>query len=205
MPRAAENRYPEVDNTRVVMAGPVLDADLDYARDVLIDTISDNLEAVADAKGVQFLKLTSIPGARGLRDRFEPVADLPDADDERMGRWTADVGVQGDLEESLHLNRYGQRAFGDCLGLVATDDPSRDYACSNTPGLVPINGVGPHLLTRQNGSLFGREDHAHAARVRNPGGESPPSARHLRGPADAREAIRPASAAGQAISRRSRT
>ena len=64
VPRAAENRYPEVDNTRLVIGGcPFYDADLDYARDVLIHTISDNLEAVADAKGVQFLE----PDARSSR------------------------------------------------------------------------------------------------------------------------------------------
>ena len=61
VPRAAENRYPEADNTRLVLGGcPFYDADLDYARDVLIYTISDNLEAVARSKGVQFLRLTEV-------------------------------------------------------------------------------------------------------------------------------------------------
>ena len=138
VPRAAENRYPEVDNTRVVIGGcPFYDADLDYARDVLINTISDNLEAVADAKGVQFLKLTEIfQGREVCATASSQSLTFPTPTTSEWARML-DVGVQGDLEESLHPNRYGQRAFGDCLGLVATTNRSRDYACGNTPGLGP--------------------------------------------------------------------
>ena len=138
VPRAAENRYPEVDNTRVVIGGcPFYDADLDYARDVLIHTISDNLEAVADAKGVQFLKLTEIfQGREVCATASSQSLTFPTPTTSEWARML-DVGVQGDLEESLHPNRYGQRAFGDCLGLVATTIRSRDYACRNTPGLGP--------------------------------------------------------------------
>ena len=53
-----------------------------------------------------------------------------------MGRML-DLGVQGVKEESLHPNRYGQAAFGDCLSLIATTLRTRDYACRNTPGLGP--------------------------------------------------------------------
>lgn len=138
VPRASENRYPEIDNTRTVIGGcPFYDADLDYARDVLVKTISDNLETVADAKGAQFLRLTQIfQGREVCSTASSQSLTFPTATTSEWARML-DVGVQGDLEESLHPNRYGQRAFGDCLGLIAATQRSRDYECRNTPGLGP--------------------------------------------------------------------
>ncbi len=138
VPRAAENRYPEADNTRLVIGGcPFYDADLDYARDVLVKTISDNLEIVAGAKGAQFMRLTQLFQGREIcATASSQSLTFPTATTSEWARFL-DPGVQGDLEESLHPNRYGQRAFGDCLGLIATTNRSRDYECRNTPGLGP--------------------------------------------------------------------
>src|SRR4029453_6343911 len=48
VPRAAENRYPENDDTRLLLGGcPFYDADLDWARDRLVRQINANLEDVA--------------------------------------------------------------------------------------------------------------------------------------------------------------
>ena len=138
VPRAAENRYPEADDTRLVLGGcPFYDEDLDYAHDVLIYTISDNLEAVAQSKGVQFLRLTeAFQGREVCATAASQSLTFPTPTTSEWARML-DVGVQGDLEESLHPNRYGQRAFGDCLGLIATTQRTRSYLCRNTPGLGP--------------------------------------------------------------------
>ncbi|WP_440556060.1 hypothetical protein ACSP97_00755 [Streptomyces sp. SCPE 10] len=45
---------------------------------------------------------------------------------------------QGQLQESLHPNYYGQRALGTCLGLQLDRAPGR-YACTNTPGTGPAD------------------------------------------------------------------
>ena len=138
VPRAAENRYPEADNTRVLLGGcPFYDADLDYARDNLVGTISSNLEAVANAKNVQFLRLQEIfQGREVCATASSQSLTFPTPTTSEWARML-DVDVQGQQQESLHPNRYGQRAFGDCLGLIATTNRSRDYTCRNTPGLGP--------------------------------------------------------------------
>ncbi len=41
--------------------------------------------------------------------------------------------TQGQTQESLHPNAYGQQVLGRCLNLVC-GQTGRAYACTNTPG-----------------------------------------------------------------------
>ncbi|MEW2566648.1 hypothetical protein [Streptomyces sp. NPDC047070] len=43
---------------------------------------------------------------------------------------------QGQRQESLHPNHYGQLALGTCLGLHLTGTPT-NHRCTNTPGEGP--------------------------------------------------------------------
>lgn len=138
VPRAAENRYPELDDTRLLVGGcPFYDADLDWARDSLVPQISSNLKSVAASKGVQFMSLQdAFQGREACATASSQVLTFPTGSTSEWARFL-DLGVQGVKEESLHPNRYGQRAFGDCLGLLQTTQKTRDYSCRNTPGLGP--------------------------------------------------------------------
>ena len=69
--RAAEARYSELDPQRSTVGGcPFYDADLNWARDLLVNQISDGLLFVAASKGVEFLDLRNqLQGARCARPR----------------------------------------------------------------------------------------------------------------------------------------
>ncbi len=138
VPRAAENRYPEGDDTRIALGScPFYNADSDWARDSLVPQISDNLKGVAAAKGVQFLDLRdAFQGREICSTASSQVLTFPSPTTSEWAR-VLDLGVQGVSAESLHPNRYGQRAFGDCLGQIVTQRATRSYACRNTPGLGP--------------------------------------------------------------------
>jgi hypothetical protein len=51
-------------------------------------------------------------------------------------RFLVALGSQGQRQESIHPNAYGQHALGQCLTLVSRQ-PVGDYDCRNTPGKGP--------------------------------------------------------------------
>lgn len=64
-------------------------------------------------------------------------------------RWVVTgYSAQGDRQESLHPNHYGQRALGACLRL-AYQKVTGDFACHNTrgtgPGGMTLSAVGGAL------------------------------------------------------------
>lgn len=134
VPRAAENRYSAFGVGRTLTGGcPVSNADLNWARDQLVPQISDALKAVAAAKQIQFLDLRdALQGREACASASALVHGTPSAAQDEWVRSTLSL-AQGSVQEIMHPNAFGQRAFGRCLALLAgRSGPS--YACRNSPG-----------------------------------------------------------------------
>ncbi|MCX4750804.1 GDSL-type esterase/lipase family protein [Kitasatospora sp. NBC_01287] len=138
IPRSGENRYSESGWDRVNTGGcPFWDADSDWARDTMVPEVSDQLAAVAAAKGVQFLDLRDFLQGREVcstATRLATPGTPPSATTSEWARFV-DVGTttQGTTQESMHPNYYAQQALGRCLTLLWART-SGDFACRNTPG-----------------------------------------------------------------------
>ena len=138
LPRASENRYPEAGSDRTAIGGcPFYDADSDWARDSVVEQISDNLKATANAKHVQFLDLRDMLQGRemcSIHDRLATLTSPPSPTTSEWARFLqAGTVIQGDLQEAFHPNAYAQQALGTCLALLYTHT-SGNFACTNTPG-----------------------------------------------------------------------
>jgi hypothetical protein len=150
LPRAAENRYAESDKaSRGGIGGcPVYDVDSDWARDTVVPLISDNLKAVAASRGVQFMDLRDAFQGREIcaRTTSQPASGGPSATGSEWGRFlTGQTVTQGDLQEAIHPNAFGQQALGTCLKLVyGASATARGFACRNTPGA----GTSAMTITR---------------------------------------------------------
>jgi lysophospholipase L1-like esterase len=122
--RAAENRLPEAALARVSGGCPFFDRDLDWARDRVVAQLGDALRAVARSKGVQFLDLREALAGKEVCARGTQLATPLAGPAPERSEWVRflppTVGqAQGELQESLHPNAYGQAAFGRCLELLA--------------------------------------------------------------------------------------
>jgi len=147
IPRAAENRYAEADKaSRGGLGGcPFYDTDSDWARDTVVPLISDNLKAAALDRGAQFIDLRDAFQSREICATTTALAgptSPPSPTTSDWGRFLSGVTpVQGDLQEAIHPNAYGQKALGTCVKLVFAAAPfdaahpnAKGYACKNTPG-----------------------------------------------------------------------
>lgn len=153
MPAARDFRIPE-DGPRFAEGGcPVWDADADWARQQLVPTIAAQLAAVAEARHVRFLDLQDAfdghgvcaAGSRQAQQGNNAANPLPGTTAEWV-RWVVSgFSAQGDRQESMHPNHYGQRALGTCLRLVHKRTTG-DFACRNTggagPGQMVLSPVG---------------------------------------------------------------
>jgi hypothetical protein len=140
VPRAAETRYPELGELRETVGGcPFYDADLTWARDSLVDQIADMLRGVAADRGVELLDLRdSLQGreACATASRQATLTAPPSPSTSEWARFLTSNLVQGEIQETLHPNAYGQQALGWCLGL-AWGAGGGDGACVPTPGQGP--------------------------------------------------------------------
>lgn len=137
VPRAAENRYPESGWSRLDTGGcPFWNRDLDWARDSLVNQISDNLKAVAASRGAQFLDLRDMLQGREVCSTATSLVGSsgPSPTRSEWARFLVSGLFQGDLQESFHPNAYAQRALGNCLALVYAQPASTNWSCRNTPG-----------------------------------------------------------------------
>jgi len=131
IPSGDEFRYPETGFRRTFTGGcPFWDSDADWANDVLLPTIRENLIAVAEAQGVEFLDLSDALAGREACAEGASQGSGPNAEWIRFV--TTGIG-QGDADESVHPNFYGQLALGRCLALHVDAGPG-DSRCLNTPG-----------------------------------------------------------------------
>jgi hypothetical protein len=140
VPRASEARYPELGADRGSVGGcPFYDADLNWARDSLVNQISNGLLYVAATKGVEFLDLRNSLQGREVCAKTARQATLTEPPSGSTSEWARFLTLnlaQGEIQETLHPNAYGQKALGRCLSLALAATPGRG-ACRPTPGQGP--------------------------------------------------------------------
>ncbi|KOX20438.1 hypothetical protein ADK67_29385 [Saccharothrix sp. NRRL B-16348] len=144
LPVAADFRIAE-DGPRWAEGGcPVWNTDADWARKQLVPTIAGQLKRVAANRAVRFLDLRASFDGREVcakRSRQATSANshanpLPGTVAEWV-RWVVTgYSSQGDRQESMHPNHYGQRALGTCLRLMH-QKATGDFSCHNTPDAGP--------------------------------------------------------------------
>lgn len=141
IPRGSEIRYSQSGYSRLTDGGcPFWDRDATWARDGLTPQIADNLRGVAAANGAEFLDLRN---AFQGNENCSTTATRPSwngGPNPATSEWTRWVGtgiLQGDLQESVHPNAYGQQALGRCLNLVWNRPPGGEWTCTNTPNQGP--------------------------------------------------------------------
>jgi hypothetical protein len=131
IPRSSEFRYSESGWDRTLVGGcPFWDVDADWARDSLVPQISSELAAVAASKSVEFLDLSNQLEDREVCSVHTSHGTGSNAE---WARFLVTGLTQGDSQESMHPNAYGQQATGTCLGLLYTAAEG-DYTCTNIAG-----------------------------------------------------------------------
>lgn len=137
IPHGRDMRYPESSWDRWELGGcPFWDADADWANDWATPFIVDNMKQVAAEKGVQFLDLQDALDGREVCHRSSRLVDgssAPSSAIHEWVRWLNSGCCQGDAQESLHPNAFGQRAIGRCIALIYART-SGNYSCRNQPG-----------------------------------------------------------------------
>jgi hypothetical protein len=134
VPAAANVRYTGSD--RWWSGGcPFYDEDFDWAKTVATPLIVDSMRAVAAEKGVQFLDVRdSLNGHETCHKNSSLVGSSgPNSVIHEWVRWVNTGCCQGDAQESMHPNAFGERAIGKCVALIYAK-PSGNWTCGNTPG-----------------------------------------------------------------------
>jgi hypothetical protein len=144
VPRASEVRYSELDPQRATTGGCTFyDADLDWARDSLVNQITNGLLYISAIKGTEFLDLRNSLQGREVCSTATRLATLTDPPSPTTSEWARFLSlnlVQGEIQETLHPSYYGQLALGRCLSLAVAATPGRG-ACRPTPGQGPAGMV----------------------------------------------------------------
>ncbi|GLW69592.1 hypothetical protein Kpho02_18910 [Kitasatospora phosalacinea] len=140
LPSADRVRYPGEKYDRLSEGGcPFFDQDLTWAHDDLVPQISATVAEAAHEAGAEFLDLSRAFEGREVCAKGTRQADLQHPPSGRSSEWvrflTSGLG-QGQLQESLHPDAFGQQALGACLSLHL-EQPTGDRRCINTPGRGP--------------------------------------------------------------------
>lgn len=134
VPAAADVRYSGSD--RWWSGGcPFYNEDFDWAKNVATPLIVDSMRAVAAEKGVQFLDVRdSLNGHEVCHRNASLVGSSgPNSVIHEWVRWVNTGCCQGDAQESMHPNAFGERAIGKCVALIYAKT-SGNWTCKNTPG-----------------------------------------------------------------------
>ena len=144
IPRGSENRYSESGWSRWDQGGcPFWNEDSDWARDSLVPQIANNIQAVAANKGVEFLDMRdALEDHEVCSIHTSHVSGKPKDSQHEWVRWENTGWVQGDAQESLHPNAFGQQAAGRCIGLMYAAAPG-NYRCTPATG----GGISSMSLT----------------------------------------------------------
>jgi GDSL-like Lipase/Acylhydrolase family len=134
VPAAADVRYSGSD--RWWTGGcPFYNEDFNWAKNQATPQIVDSMRQVAAEKGVQFLDVRdSLNGHETCHRNSSLVGGSgPNPVTHEWVRWVNTGCCQGDAQESMHPNAYGQRAIGRCVTLMFAK-PTGNWTCTNTPG-----------------------------------------------------------------------
>ena len=155
VPRAAENRYPELSPERTSNGCPFYDQDFNWARDSAAPQIGGVVKAGASSRRVEILDL--VDAFQGHEFCAKTTAQntplaRPAAAGAEWGRFvSASALQQGELQELFHPNAYGQRALGTCVTKVFAAARRGTFACSGAAGIDP-----GELTLRRLSSFSGR-------------------------------------------------
>jgi hypothetical protein len=136
VPVGANIRYPQSSWDRLTVGGcPFYDVDANWAKNTATPTIVNNMRTVATEKGVRFLDVRdSLNGHEVCHKSSSLVTSSgPNPVTKEWVRWLNSGCCQGDAQESLHPNAYGERAIGKCIALSYAQ-ASGNHTCRNTPG-----------------------------------------------------------------------
>jgi hypothetical protein len=134
IPHGVNIRYSG--SARLTTGGcPFHNADADWAKNTATPTIVDNMRGVAQEKGVRFLDVRDSLNGHEVCHRSSALVGSsgPDSTRHEWVRWLNSGCCQGDAQESLHPNAFGERAIGRCITL-AYAQASGNWTCRNTPG-----------------------------------------------------------------------
>jgi hypothetical protein len=134
VPATADVRYSGADKWNKGGC-PFYDNDFNWAKNVATPSIVNAMQAVAAEKGVQFLDVRDALNGHEVCHRSAALVggSGPNPVTAEWVRWVNTGLVQGDAQESVHPNAYGQRALGKCLQLMYAK-ASGNWTCRNTPG-----------------------------------------------------------------------
>jgi lysophospholipase L1-like esterase len=141
----AQNRYPETYDRFTPGGCPVYNDDSDWVNNSVVPSISTMLKRAADLFGLDFLDVHSLFAGREVCAKSSQQASssnsyknpLPGKNAE-WARFLVVLGSQGDKDESVHPNYYGQQALGTCLTeLYRFTGSQKNHICLNTPGKGP--------------------------------------------------------------------
>ncbi|TWV53752.1 hypothetical protein FRZ03_08640 [Streptomyces misionensis] len=142
LPDGERMRYPGDGYDRLTQGGcPFFDKDLTWAHDELVPEISTTLASAARTAGAEFLDLSRAFDGREVCSTTTAQAGPGRPPSGRTSEWVRFVTTgagQGQRQESLHPDYYGQQALGTCLGLQLDRSPG-SYSCTNTPGTGPAD------------------------------------------------------------------
>lgn len=142
LPDGARIRYPGNGYDRLTQGGcPFFDEDLTWAHSTLVPEISTALARAAHTAGAEFLDLSRAFDGREVCSKTTVQAGpghKPSGSTSEWVRFITSGAGQGQRQESLHPNYYGQHALGACLGLHLAKAPG-NHSCTNTPGAGPAH------------------------------------------------------------------
>ena len=135
VPSGDELRY-RTNFERIFVGGcPFWSSDATWARDSLVPQIASELRAAAREAGAEFLDLQDLlEGHEICAETAEHSDGTPSDRTDEWARFVRTGLAQGDAEESLHPNWFGQRAIGRCIELVTRAEPGGEWTCTNRPG-----------------------------------------------------------------------
>jgi hypothetical protein len=142
---ASETRYPELGTDRGVVGGcPFYDDDLNWARNSLVKQIADGVLFVGVSQGVEVLDLRDELQGHEVCANGVSQASLTQPPTGATMEWARFLTlnlVQGEIQETLHPNVYGQKAVGRCLSLAWAAGSGVQGRCRPTAGQGPESMV----------------------------------------------------------------
>lgn len=137
IPTGANIRYqPESNDDRWWSGGcPFYDADANWAKNTATPFIVNAMKSIAIEKGVQFLDVRDALNGHEVCHKSSSLVggSGPNSATHEWVRWVNTGCCQGDSQESLHPNAFGERALGKCVELMYAKT-SGNWTCRNTPG-----------------------------------------------------------------------
>ncbi|MGW3134940.1 GDSL-type esterase/lipase family protein [Streptomyces sp. NPDC001139] len=144
VPRSSGIRVNGSAALRAQFGCPLSNPDLDWARDSLVPQISAAISQVAATENAEFLDLSDAFEGKEVCSTGTVNAAInnpPSFNTSEWVRWVGSGLVQGDQQESLHPNAFGQKALGDCLNGLLKSSPGKGARCFNKDNIMRIQRI----------------------------------------------------------------